>query len=234
MKNSLAVMLLALPFSTIADPQGKQANALMAIDHVVYATPDLQRSVLELERLLGVRASPGGPHNGAGTRNALLALGPGTYLEIVGPDLEQPEPAQPRPFGIDTLKAPKFVSWSIRSTQLEVLRADAAKKGVMLGEVMSVERLRPDGVKLQWQMTIPSTGEQTNVIPFYIDWGKSPHPALTAAPGLTLTGWRAEHPKPAQIKSIFKSLGFVMPVTKASEAALIATIEGPLGKVELR
>ena len=104
----------------------------------------------------------------------------------------------------------------------------------MLGEVMSVERLRPDGVKLQWQMTIPSTGEQTNVIPFYIDWQKSPHPALTAALGLTLTGWRVEHPNPAQIKSIFKSLGFVIPVSEASESALIATIEGPSGKVELR
>ena len=228
------MMLLALPISAFADPAATLPDVLMTIDHVVYATPDIQRSVDDLERRLGVRASPGGSHTGAGTRNALLALGPTTYLEIVGPDLDQPEPAQPRPFGIDTLKSPKFVGWSIRSSQLDVVRAAAAKNGVALGEVMSVERKRTDGVKLQWQMTIPSTDAQVSLIPFYIDWGKSPHPALTAAPDLTLTGWRAEHPNPAQIESTFKSLGFAMPVTEASETALIAIIEGPSGKVELR
>ena len=228
------MMLLALPISALADPAATLPDVLMTIDHVVYATPDIQRSIDDLERRLGVRASPGGSHTGAGTRNALLALGPTTYLEIVGPDLDQPEPAQPRPLGIDTLKSPKFVGWSIRSSQLDVVRAAAAKNRVALGEVMSVERKRTDGVKLQWQMTIPSTDAQVSLIPFYIDWGKSPHPALTAAPGLTLTGWRAEHPNPAQIESMFRSLGFVMPVTEASEAALIAIIEGPLGRIELR
>ena len=58
----------------------------MLIDHLVYATPDLDLGIDTIERLLGVRATPGGQHLGAGTRNALVALGPGTYLEIVGPD----------------------------------------------------------------------------------------------------------------------------------------------------
>ena len=113
-------------------------------------------------------------------------------------------------------------------------KARVATKGVALGAVMSVERQRSDGVKLHWQMTIPSVDAQVGLIPFYIDWGKSPHPALTAAQGLTLTGLRAEHPNPAKIESEFKSLGFAMQVAESSEAALIATFEGPLGRVELR
>ena len=128
MKYGPAAALLALPTLAFADSAVVQPDVLVAVDHVVYATPDLQRSVNELERRLGVRASPGGSHTGAGTRNALLALGPRTYLEIVGPDPEQPEPAQPRPFGIDALKAPKFVAWAIRGSQLDDLRASAAKK----------------------------------------------------------------------------------------------------------
>ncbi len=88
---------------TIASPQ-----LLGRIDHLVYATPDLKLGIDKLEKLLGVHATPGGQHLGLGTRNALIALGPLTYLEIVGPDPEQPKPARPHWFGIDELEAPRL------------------------------------------------------------------------------------------------------------------------------
>ncbi len=233
LKRRLLALLTALPMTVLADSAGRHTQPI-AVDHVVFATPDIQRSVKELEQRLGVRASPGGSHTGAGTRNELLALGPSTYLEIIGPDLDQPEPAQPRPFGVDSLTSPKIVSWAVRSDRLEDRRTTAANKGVSLGAVMNVERQRSDGVKLHWQMTTPSSDPQANLIPFYIDWEQSPHPALTAAPGLTLLSLRAEHPNPEKISSMLRALDIEMQVTSASEPALIATIEGPLGKVELR
>jgi len=80
------------------------------IDHLVYATPDLATTVGLLTDRLGTAPTPGGAHPGRGTRNALVGLGDGAYLEIIGPDLEQPAPLSARPFGIDTLSAPALAA----------------------------------------------------------------------------------------------------------------------------
>ena len=44
------------------------------LDHLVYATPDLDASVEELAERFGADPVPGGAHPGWGTRNALIGL----------------------------------------------------------------------------------------------------------------------------------------------------------------
>ncbi|HEV7788173.1 MAG TPA: VOC family protein [Pseudonocardia sp.] len=111
------------------------------LDHLVFAAPDLAAAVAQFAELTGVRPAAGGRHVGVGTANYLVGLSPagvdgvgvdeagGAYLEIIGPDPEQPEPAAPRPFGIDELTAPRLASWAIHPADLEGHLAAARAHG---------------------------------------------------------------------------------------------------------
>src|SRR5215510_16378960 len=133
----IGVVLLAVLLMSTGMSEPTDSNRLLSqVDHLVYATPDLNRGIDEIERLTGVRATPGGQHPGGGTRNALLALGPTSYLEIIAPDPDQPPPKTPRPFGIDSLTQSKLVTWAAKNNDLEHLRQDALRYGMQLGEAL--------------------------------------------------------------------------------------------------
>ena len=230
---SIALLLLVLTASIRAQ-QSAASPLLMRLDHLVYATPDLNLGIDTIEKVLGVRATPGGQHPGLGTRNALVALGPSSYLEIIGPDPEQPKPAGRRRFGIDELKAPRIVRWVAKGTELEKVAAAASDRGIKLGAVIPGSRRRPDGVVLAWRYTDPATEVADGLVPFFIDWGTSPHPSATAARGATLISVRAEHPDAERVQKMIEALGLDLRVQKGAAPAIIATIESPKGRVELR
>ena len=229
----LIATLMVILTDNEAEPTGS-AEYLPKVDHLVYGTPDLNRGISEIEKLLGVRATPGGQHPGRGTHNALLALGPTTYLEIIAPDPQQPAPKTPRPFGIDGVKEPRLIAWAAKGKELDQLRQDAGRKGVQLGEVTSGSRQRPDGVVLSWRYTNPGTVVADGIVPFFIDWGQSPHPAQSAAGGLSLVGMRAEHPDAERVQNMLRHLGIDLPVRAGAKPTLIAVINCPRGRVELR
>ena len=208
---------------------------LERVDHLVYAAPDLEAAVEELEMRLGVRAAAGGRHPAEGTRNFLMALGPAVYLEIVGPDREAPAPSRLRWFGIDGMAEPRLVAWAAREGDLDGAKARAAGAGVTLGPVASGSRVRADGQLLSWRFTDPRVVVEGGVVPFLIDWGRTPHPALSAPRGAILQGLRAEHPEPGRAAGAISALGLDLPAARGREPALIATIQTPRGEVvELR
>ena len=207
---------------------------LARVDHLVYAAPNLAAGVQQVEDILGVKAVVGGQHPGGGTRNALIGLGDETYLEIIGPDPEQPAPSRPRRFGIDDLKSPRLVTWAVKSTDLEGTTEKARTFGLDLGEVQSGSRRRPDGVMLAWRLTVSRTLTADGIVPFFIDWGKTQHPAKGLPPGCKLITLRAEHPNAKAIESGLTGLGLNIRIDTGPAPALIATIQTPHGQVELR
>ena len=202
------------------------------IDHLVYATPDLDATVADLAGQ-GLALSPGGAHDGRGTRNALADLGDGAYLEVLGPDPDQPEPAQPRPGGVDGLTAPRLVAWAVRVTDLDAALAAARSAGHDPGDARDMARLRGDGVRLAWRLT-PMPDTVPAVLPFLIAWGDTEHPSLSAAHGARLESFTVHHPEPAAVREGLAALGVTdLTVEQSPEPALRAVIRTPSGDVEL-
>ena len=207
---------------------------IATVDHLVYATPDLAWGVEQVAELLGIRATPGGQHPGRGTRNALVSLGPKSYLEIVGPDSEQPPPARPRWFKIDELQRPRLVTWATPVGDIHAVVSRAAAAGLPLGAVGEGRRTRGDGATLAWRFTDPAVLVFDGVVPFLIDWGESPHPAATAPSGGELIRLRGEHPNDAAVERGLSALNIDMPVDRGDAPQLVATIRTATGEVELR
>jgi hypothetical protein len=197
-----------------------------ALDHLVLATPDLAATAHWIESETGVTASAGGQHLGRGSRNRLCSLGATSYLEIVGPDPDQPDPPAPRPFGIDSLTTPALVAWAIAVDDITAAIAAARADGYDPGDDESMTRKRPDGIVLRWRLTPP----RSTTVPFLIDWGESPHPATTAAAGLILEDLAARQPDPAGLARILRGLGAPLRVDTGQEA-LVVRLRGPAGAV---
>jgi hypothetical protein len=201
-------------------------SAIAALDHLVLATPELEQTADWLSEATGVQPSAGGPHVGRGTRNVLCSLTHSSYLEVIGPDDDQPKPAGPRPFGVDDLDNPAMVSWAIAVPDMDVALESARQLGYDPGPATSMQRQRPDGVVLNWRLTVaPSMS-----VPFLIEWGTPLHPARTSAPGLELVELRARHPRPAVLANVLEALGITMGVERGPEALLVE-ITGPRGSI---
>lgn len=209
-------------------------SLLQRVDHLVYATNDLDATSAELERRLGVRPSPGGQHLGRGTRNTLIAFGPASYFEIIGPDPAQPPPASPRWFDVDRVSGAKLVAWAARTEDVTAAAAEAARHGVKLGAVKTGSRQRADGLTLRWTFTDPTVVVADGLVPFYIDWGTSPHPSASAAGGVELVAFMAEHPDPKRVRDFLEALGIELQVDEGPRPALVAAIRTAAGLVQIR
>jgi hypothetical protein len=207
---------------------------LPAVDHLVYAAPDLESGIEALAAQLGVRAQYGGKHTSFGTHNALLALGGRSYLEIIAPDPDQPTPAAPLPFGLGGLREPALAAWAMAVTDIESRAAAARDAGFEPGPVVQMSRTLPDaGGELRWRLALRRDRPGGGLVPFLIQWDTEPHPATTSPGGCTLTDLAAEHPHPGEVAAMFSALGVSVPIVEAARPALIATIEGPNGTVVL-
>jgi hypothetical protein len=160
----------------------------MRLDHVSYAAePDgLAATATRLGAAIGVEVVNGGVHPRFGTRNMVLPLRGGHYVEVVEV-LDHPV-ADKAPFG-------------------QAVRARSAAGGGWLGWVVAVDdmaavesrlgrssvpgnRKLPDGTELHWEQ-LGVTGLLADAqLPFFVRWsdGTAPHPSRSGPSEVSLVG----------------------------------------------
>ncbi|MFK4145325.1 VOC family protein [Streptomyces sp. NPDC004065] len=205
-------------------------NAIPArLDHLVLATPDLAATVADFARRTGVTPAPGGAHVGLGTRNHLVSLGGARYLEIIGPDPEQPAPEGSRPFALERLTGPRTVTWAVAVRDLDRAVATARARGHDPGGIREMSRRRPDGTVLRWRLT-DGAGHPSGLVPFLIDWGSSPHPAASGLPVTPLLALSASAPDPDELRPLLAAVDADLALTEGP-AGLTFTVDTPRGPV---
>lgn len=204
-------------------------------DHLLVAVPTLDEGIAMLERALGVRAAVGGKHAAWGTHNALLGLGPRRYVELIALDPAAAPEARARgasTFGFSSATMPRVLGWCAAARDLDARVDAAARAGVELGAPVEGGRERSDGTRLRWRSTPPLLLAE-GLVPFFIDWGDSPHPSLDAPSGCRLARLEGEHPDPERVWRMLAAVDAKLSVSRGPRARLIATFEGPAGSLTL-
>lgn len=205
------------------------------IDHLVLGCADLAAGAAFVRERFGADVQPGGKHPLMGTHNALLKLGPRTYLELMA--IDPGAPAQrPRWFGLDTAavrariaRGPCLLTWVAACTDV----AGAAALDAGFGEVIAASR-----GAFSWRITVPADGRPAfdGALPTLIQWDGDAHPCDGLDDrGCALRELELRHPQAARLRPLLDALHVDGPLSLLpGEAALAARIATPRGPVELR
>lgn len=154
----------------------------MRLDHLSYAAgPEgLAACVQRLGARLGAAFSDGGIHPSFGTRNFVLPLANGTYLEVVGA-LDHPavdRAAFGRAVRARAEDGGGWLAWAIRVDDLAAIES-RLKRPAAIGH-----RRRPDGFDLRWRQIGLYDLMDDPQLPFFVRWDVEDrhHPAAGGSP----------------------------------------------------
>jgi len=204
----------------------------LELDHLLYATPDVDATVAELETRFGVSFQGGGRHPGWGTRNRVLSLGDRRYLEVIGPDEAEPDVEGGPILGVDRLDGARMAWWAVRPFLMPLTCGEFETVGFVPGEIMTGRRALDDGGELVWQITDPRVRLLDGILPLVIDWEGAAHPGADPS-GVTLKALRLEHPEGEELTRRFAELG-LPGVHPGALPAIVATFDTPAGEITLR
>ncbi len=149
----------------------------MRLDHISYActTTELADVVQRIGSDLGATFVDGGRHPSFGTRNFILPLANGCYIEVVSA-LDHPA-ADKAPFGRAVAQRAAdgggWMSWAVSVNDI------APIEGRLGREARPGHRIRPDGHDLCWQQIGVLDVMDDAQLPFFVQWSSpaADHPS---------------------------------------------------------
>ncbi len=202
------------------------------LDHLVIGGTDLGLLVAWWKQQTGTDAVRGGSHPGMGSHNALIGVDGSTYVELIAHDPDQPDPQQPRPFGIDALEPNSVQLCTMVLAVPDIASAAAAFRdaGLNPGKVFPAERTRADGVTLRWQLAIPPDPKLRGAQPSLIQWGDStPHPGSVLPPAVRIEEVSVGLPDPTKLAAALASIGSDLMVAETPAPMVTAHLAVPGG-----
>lgn len=213
-------------------PKHPVRSLRMRIDHLVWFCADLDDGKRYFAETMDCPPAYGGCHSGEGTRNSLLSLGAATYLEILAHDPAQDESSvEPE---LLRLTGPGLYHWASGGADLSALRINAIAAGLDASDIVTGGRALPSGARLGWKLFGIRNHRFGALVPFFIDWTGSEHPASTAPRGGSLANITVASPEPEKLRETYRVLGIEMAVAYAATPGLAATITTRKGDLVLR
>jgi Glyoxalase-like domain len=158
----------------------------MRLDHLSYAAPSehLADVVQRLGSRLGAAFTDGGVHPRFGTRNFVLPLAGGMYLEVVAA-LDHPA-SDSAPFGQAVKQRAAdgggWLGWVVAVDDVTVVESRLGRSAV------EGHRRRPDGFELTWKQIGVNDLIADPQLPFFIQWdvAAEQHPSFGASDAVTV------------------------------------------------
>lgn len=155
---------------------------VMRLDHISYActSSELVDVVQRIGSDLGATFRDGGRHPQFGTRNFVLPLAGGSYIEVVSA-LDHPA-AEKAPFGRAVSRRAAdgggWLGWVIAIDDISVIEARLGR------EAVSAHRIRPDGLRLNWRQIGVLDQMEDAQLPFFVEWDvdSTDHPSFGGSP----------------------------------------------------
>lgn len=161
----------------------------------------------------------------------MLNLSNECYLEVIAIDPDNYEVTQDRWMGIDLLNGPKLIRWAIKSSNLLSDQLILRKYHSTMGEILPGSRQTASGELLKWELIMPLSAPEVEVIPFVLDWGQSEmHPTEVLSPsGFKLDSIQLTHPEPETVTSVLDALNIEVDIVAGVIAKINAVLKGPNG-----
>jgi hypothetical protein len=231
--RSIVYSVLAFACGAVAHAASPEPPASAAhVDHLILGTRDLDEGIRRFEERTGVRPMVGGEHPGRGTRNALVSLGPGLYIEILAPQATAPDSGAAAQLRALTDLTP--FGWAVFVRDVEAARRRLSDAGFGLSEIKPGSRARPDGSLLQWK-TFEIEKPPLAGVPFFIRWGDgTTHPSKDAPGECRLERLRIFSSDAAALRRVFTSLALDVAVEAGEGGAMDVTLSCPKGTVQFR